>query len=103
MASIMLNGLVTLKYIETGGDEINHYETLNTIEAPLSHYLQEILNTDEWGEIHIYKNNLNIKLEYSHGHFINYQDLKDLPNDDIVKNANYFGGWSYGHWELELK
>ena len=98
-----LNGLVVLKYIMTGGDEIKHYETLNTIEAPLPRYLKEILNTGEWGEIHIYNNNINVKLEYSHGHCINYLDFEDLLDDGIVKDASYFGGWTYGHWELELK
>lgn len=103
MASIMLDGLVILKYTGTGGDEIDHYETISTIEAPLSHYLQKILDTGEWGEIYIYKDNINVKLEYSDGHLINYQDFKDLFNDDTVEKAKYFGGWSYGHWELELK
>lgn len=97
-----LNGLVILKFLFTGGDEISHYDTIQTTPAPLKQYLSEILDREEWGYIYIYNHSLNIKLEYSK------EICKMFPStviniiDKTVVDAHYDGGWTYGCWRLQI-
>lgn len=98
----VLNGLVILKFLSTGGDEISHYDTVQTTPAPLRKYLSEILATKEWGYIYIYNHSLNIRLEYSDKMCKMFPStVMDIINKTVV-NAQYEGGWTRGDWRLQI-
>lgn len=103
MGTNMLDDLVILKYICTGGDEISHYDTIKTTPAPLYKYIKEILATKEWGYINIYNDNINLKLEYSDQACKSTipSTLFNIMNKSVIK-ASYEGGWTRGDWRLEI-
>lgn len=104
MEDKFLNGLVTAKYKMTAGDEVSYFDTIQIIEAPLSKYLEEILKTDEWGEICIHTADYHyFQIEYSHGFY--KTDISIISNimNKIVKKASYSGGWTLGNWRLEIE
>lgn len=99
-----LNNLVELKYVCTGGDEIDYFDTIHTTEAPLSKYLAEIFKTEEWGDIDIYWEGTGIRLEYAtNGEYRTDSLIISNLQDKIVYKAFYKGGWSYGHWILYIR
>ena len=118
----LLNGLVTLQYLYTGGDEVSHYATLHTTLVPLKQYLDAILATNEWGDVYVRGKNLHIKLQYYKGNYvaeycknINVRLEEDcvytyMPGfshiaeflDTIVKKVSYEGGWSRGNWFIDI-
>lgn len=103
MEEKFLNGLVTLKYKYTAGDEVSYYDTIQTIKAPLNRYLEEILATDEWGNIRIYYAHDYFDIEYSHGTYkTNLSTINAIINK-IVNRAEYCGGWTLGNWKLEIR
>jgi len=102
MNSEALNGLVILKYVCTGGDEISHYDTLQTTLAPLYKYLDEILATNEWGYVYVYNRDIYTKLEYTNHEYKNIPSVILNNFDKIVVEALYEGGWSRGDWRLQI-
>lgn len=97
----MIEDLVTLKYLCTGGDEISHYETVDFQKLPASDYIKTIVeNKKEWGDIYLfdYDTSQKDKIEYREG-VIEIKPIHDW-SDKIVSEVSYAGGWSYGGWHI---
>ena len=98
----MLNGLVELKYLCTGGDEISYYETTNFQPKPVTEYIKFILdNTSEWGYIDLFdwESIQKDSIEYRHGTIVN--EINNDWSNKIVSSVEYDGGWSRGDWRIE--
>ncbi len=97
----MLNGLVELEYLNTGGDEISHYKTIGFKPEPATTYIKYILdNTSEWGYIYLFDWDTaqSDVIEYRYGTIVN--EINNSWSNKIVSKVQYDGGWSRGDWRI---